>query len=82
MRKWPRYILNSNLGDFIFKLTTLEEAIEITTKFLEKRGFPNSEIIDVKDKIYKWHLEAKSSETKFAIELSKSDGMVLKFEVT
>jgi len=62
-------------------LTTLEEAIEITTKYLEKKGFPNCEIIDVKDKIYKWHLEAKSSRARFVIEISKSDGTVLKFEV-
>ncbi|MFX1340410.1 MAG: hypothetical protein ACFFDK_17510 [Promethearchaeota archaeon] len=62
-------------------MTTLEEAREITIKYLEKRGIPSCEISDIKDKIFKWRIEAKRSTTRFVIELSKSDGMILKFEV-
>jgi len=62
-------------------MLTSEQGIEIAKDYLNKKGFPDCEIVDVKDKIYKWTIETKSSSTTFIIELSKSDGRVLKFEV-
>jgi len=63
-------------------MLTSEQVIEIAKVYLNKKGFIDCEVIDVKDKIYKWSIEAKSSSARFVIELSKSDGMVLKFEIT
>ena len=61
-------------------MTTSEKATEIAMKYLESNGFQNCKVNNIKDVVYKWQVEAENPTGKFNIEISKSEGVVIKFE--
>ena len=61
-------------------MTNSDEAMEIASEYLKKSGFDEFEIKDAINKIYKWRVEAEGPNGTFAIEITKSDGNVIKFE--
>ncbi len=58
----------------------MEQAREIASEYLNKAGYDDHTITEVKNKIYKWAVEVTCASDKFIVEVSKTDETVLKLE--
>lgn len=62
-------------------MITKENAVEIAKEYLTKEGVSEYEMVEIKDKTYKWRVEVKSNNKQFIVEVAKSGGNVLKYEI-
>ena len=57
-----------------------QDVSEIANDYMKKSGISDFEIKEVTDKIYKWKVDLEALSGNYIIEISKSEGSVIKFE--
>lgn len=61
-------------------MITKEKAEIIGQEYLTHRGEEKITLVTINDKIYKWVAIYESETSRFRVDISKSDGRVLKLE--
>ncbi|MBD3196172.1 MAG: hypothetical protein GF317_14030 [Candidatus Lokiarchaeota archaeon] len=62
-------------------MVSSEEAKIIANEYLEKNGYKNCSFEEIQDKIVKWVILYSDGNKKYYIQVSRSDGAVLGFEI-